>query len=433
MKSEKNGSKKKKVIFFSILGALVLLVAVIVATKSGGEKIIKVKTEKVTRRDITQTVSATGSINPINSVVITPEVTGEIVELPVQEGDKVKKGDLLIRIKPDIYIAQRNRARASLEAARANLSISKAKLEQVKAEYERVKKLYEKNLASKQELEIAKANYLSSEGQYKAQVSAVKQAEESLAEKEEDLAKTAIYSPLTGTVSKLNVELGERVLGSGFTQGTNLMTVSNLKDMEAVVEVDENDVVLVSEGDTAKINIDAFGDEEFYGVVYQIGNSAKQTGVGTQDQVVNFEIKIRLLGKNKKIKPGMSCDAEIRTETHNNVLAIPIQALTARIPKKDNKKFKDKKGERKPNMKKPKDFKKKKPREVVFLFDNGKAKMQFVKTGISDDDYIEITEGLNEGDEIISGPYKAVSRELEDGSKVIKEKENKDKSNAEEK
>ncbi len=423
MKPAKN-NKKKKIIFFSILGVLILLAVIVVATKSGGEKILKVKVDKVERRTITQVVTATGSINPINKVVITPEVTGEIVELPVKEGDNVKKGDLLIRIKPDIYIAQRNRAKASLEAAKANLSISKATLDQVKSEYERVKKLFEKNLASQQELETARANYLAKEGQYKAQKAAVKQAEESLREKEEDLAKTAIYSPLTGTVSKLNVELGERVLGSGFSQGTNLMTVSNLKDMEALVEVDENDVVLVSVGDTAKINIDAFGDEEFKGVVYQIGNSAKQTGLGTQDQVVNFEIKIKLLGKNEKIKPGMSCDADIRTDTHENVLSIPIQALTARIPKAKG----EKKGKHWRERKSGKDNKeemKKKPEEVVFLYENGKAKMVKVKTGISDDDYIEVTEGLKEGDTVISGPYRVVSRELEDGTKVKIEKEKK--------
>ncbi len=429
MKTAKN-NRKKKIVFFSVLGILILLAVVVVATRSGGEKIIKVTAEKVERRTITQVVTATGSINPIDRVIITPEVTGEIVELPVQEGDKVKKGDLLIRIKPDIYIAQRNRAKASLEAARANLSVSKAKLEQVKSDYERVKKLFEKNLASKQELETARANYLSAEGQYKAQIASVKQAEESLAEKEEDLAKTAIYSPLTGTVSKLNVELGERVLGSGFSQGTNLMTVSNLNDMEAVVEVDENDVVLVSEGDTAKISIDAFGDEEFFGVVYQIGNSAKQTGAGTQDQVVNFEIKIKLLGKNAKIKPGMSCDADIRTETHTDVLAVPIQALTARMPK-DKKKD----GEKKAGKGKPEKKGKRKPQEVVFLLENGRAKMQPVKAGISDDDYIEITEGVSEGDIVISGPYRAISRELEDGAKVIeeKEKENTDNDNNKEK
>jgi HlyD family secretion protein len=261
------------------------------------------------------------------------------------------------------------------------------------------------------------------------QIASVKQAEESLAEKEEDLAKTAIYSPLTGTISKLNVELGERVLGSGFSQGTNLMTVSNLNDMEAVVEVDENDVVLVSEGDTAKITIDAFGDEEFTGVVYQIGNSAKQTGVGTQDQVVNFEIKIKLLGKNKKIKPGMSCDADIRTETHADVLSVPIQALTARIPEKSKNKNKKGEGGKRDFKKRKKE--KIKPVEVVFVYDNGTAVMRPVKTGISDDDYIEITEGLSEGETIISGPYKAVSRELEDGKKVVIEKEREHKSKKE--
>ncbi len=422
MSVQQKKKSKKKIIVFTSLGILIIAVIVVALLNSNKEKIVKVTAEKVQRRTITQVVTATGSIDPIDKVIITPEVTGEIVELPVKEGDQVKKGDLLARIKPNIYIAQRNRAQASLQSAEANLKVREATLDKAKSEYERIKKLFAKGLASQQELDNAKANFLTNEGQYLSQVSMVKQAEESLAEKEEDLAKTKLTAPLDGTISQLNVELGERVLGSGFSQGTNMMTVSNLENMEAVVDVDENDVVNVAKGDTAIIKIDAFGDEEFKGLVYQVGNSAIKTGAGSQDQVVNFEVKINLLGKNSKIKPGMSCDADIQTETHQNVLAVPIQSLTARIDKGNFKK--GKRDFRK--MKKTKKVEKKnKPQEVVFLVNGDHAKMVKVKSGISDEDYIEIVSGLKEGDKVITGPYKAVSRALEDGTKILVEKKNK--------
>ena len=418
--SKKN--TKKKIIIFSALGLLLAAVIVVALINSNKENIVKVVTEKAQKRTITQIVTATGSIDPIDKVIITPEVTGEIVDLPVKEGDRVKKGQLLARIKPNIYIAQRNRAKASLQSAEANLKVRKANLDRAKSEFERISKLYKKGLASQQDFDAGKANYLSNEGQYLSQVAMVKQAQESLAEQEEDLAKTTLTAPLDGVVSQLNVELGERVLGSGFSQGTNMMTVSNLENMEAVVDVDENDIINLAKGDTAIIKIDAFGDEEFKGLVYQIGNSAKASGLGSQDQVVNFEVKINLLGKNSKIKPGMSCDADIQTETHYDVVSVPIQSLTARIDKKDFKKGNGKRNFRKQKPNKKTKVKKNKPQEVVFVLDENKAKMVKVKSGISDEDYIEITKGLKGGETIITGPYKAVSRELEDGTKVIVDK-----------
>ncbi len=418
--SKKN--TKKKIIIFSALGLLLAAVIVVALINSNKENIVKVVTEKAQKRTITQIVTATGSIDPIDKVIITPEVTGEIVDLPVKEGDRVKKGQLLARIKPNIYIAQRNRAKASLQSAEANLKVRKANLDRAKSEFERISKLYKKGLASQQDFDAGKANYLSNEGQYLSQVAMVKQAQESLAEQEEDLAKTTLTAPLDGVVSQLNVELGERVLGSGFSQGTNMMTVSNLENMEAVVDVDENDVINLAKGDTAIIKIDAFGDEEFKGLVYQIGNSAKASGLGSQDQVVNFEVKINLLGKNSKIKPGMSCDADIQTETHYDVVSVPIQSLTARIDKKDFKKGNGKRNFKKQKPNKKTKVKKNKPQEVVFVLDENKAKMVKVKSGISDEDYIEITKGLKGGETIITGPYKAVSRELEDGTKVIVDK-----------
>lgn len=405
MANGKKKKSKKKLFIFGGLALLLLVVVIVVVASGDKEVIVSVQTEKVEKRTITQVVSATGKINPVEQVVITPEVTGEIVELPVKEGMNVNKGQLLIRIKPDIYLAQRDRAQAQLESAKAQLKVREANLMQVRAEFERMKELYEKGLASDQELEISRSNYLQSEGQYESQKASVTQSEGSLRESQENLAKTAIYSPLNGTVSALNVELGERVLGSGFSQGTNIMTVAALDKMEATVDVDENDVVLVSAGDTARVKIDAFRDKEFLGVVTQIGNSAKTSGLGTQDEVVNFEVKIELVNSTLEIRPGMSCDADIETETRENVFSVPIQSVTARtLPPKEGE-------EATTNGRQG-------PQEVVFLVDGSVAKIVAVKTGISDDTHIEITSGLEGEETIVTGSYRAISKELEDGTKV---------------
>ncbi|MEJ5350167.1 MAG: efflux RND transporter periplasmic adaptor subunit [Melioribacteraceae bacterium] len=410
-----NGKKKskKKLFIFGGLGLLLLILILLVAFSGNKEEIISVQTEKVTRRTITQVVTATGKINPEYQVKIIAEATGEIVYLPVREGDIVKKGQLLLRIKPDIYEAQKNSAEARLAQAKASLNATKALLEKVESEYKRVQGLAQKGLASDADLEAAKSAYLQTLGNYESQKSIVSQSEAALKEAIETLNKTYVYSPMNGTISKLSVELGERVIGSAFT-GTELLTVADLSNMEATVDVDENDVVLISIGDTARIHIDAFGDKVFRGIVSQIGNSAKTTGLGTQEEVVNFEVKIKLLDLDDKIRPGMSCDADIETETKHNVLAVPIQSVTARLQEKPNP---SQSNEDNPNNN-SKNGKRNKPKEVVFIVDNGKAKMVEVKTGISDDNYIEIVEGLKGDEEVISGPYRAVSRELEDGKKI---------------
>ena len=405
-----NGKKKSKKKLFIISGIVILLLVVVGLVVFGGnkEEIISVQTEDIASRNITQVVSATGKINPVFQVIITPEVTGEIVELPVEEGDQVKKGQLLVRIKPDIYIAQKNRADASLSSAEASLSVRKATLDQVESEFKRVQGLYDKGLASDSQVEQAKANYLQNKGQYESQIAIVAQTRESLKEAQENLAKTAIYSPINGTISALNIELSERVLGSGFSQGTNMLTVADLDNMEATVDVDENDVVLIAVGDTAKIEIDAFGDDKFMGIVTQIGNSAKVAGLGSQNEVVNFEVKIKLLNPSDKIRPGMSCDADIETETKLNVLSVPIQSVTARQEKKDD--FVE--GESQVSRRNIK------PKEVIFVVDGSMAKMVEVKTGISNDTFIEILNGLTGNEKIISGPYRAISKELKDSSTI---------------
>ena len=328
MANGKPKKSKKKVIIFGGLGFLVLVVILLVVLGGNKEDIISVQTETVANRTITQVVSATGKINPVFQVKITAEATGEIVALPIREGDDVKKGQLLLRIKPDIYEAQKNSAEARLAQAKAQLSSTKAQLDKVEAEYKRVQGLFEKGLASDSEIETAKSTYLQTLGSYNSQQSMVTQSSAALQEAIETLNKTYIYAPMDGTISKLNVELAERVIGSAF-QGTELLTVADLSKMEATVDVDENDVVLVSLGDTAKIKIDAFGDKVFKGLVTQIGNSATTTGLGSQDEVVNFEVEIRLSNPDKKIRPGMSCDADIETETKHNVISVPIQSVMA--------------------------------------------------------------------------------------------------------
>ena len=421
MGKQRRKNSKKKYFIFGGIGLLLVVIAVLVVTNSDNEQITSVQIEKSEKRNITQVVSATGKIFPEYQVDLRPEVTGEIVKLPVEEGDIVKKGQLLIRIKPEQYIAQRDRAKASLESAKAMLKVRDAGLDKVTSDYDRVKGLFEKELASEQELETAKSNYLQSVGSYEAQEASVMQARASLNDSQEQLDKTIISSPIDGRITALNVELSERVLGSSFSQGTHLMTVADLAKMEARVDVDENDVVLISVGDTTDVEIDAFGEEKFKGLVSQIGNSAKTTGFGTQDEVVNFEVRIKLITPNESIRPGMSCDADIETETKVNVVSVPIQSVTARM-KKDKK---DEDGD-KP---KAKNGKREKPEEVVFLLEGNEVKKVKVETGISDDTYIEIISGLEGEEDVVSGPYRAISKELEDGAKVMapkKDKENKD-------
>lgn len=433
--AKNNGKKSKKKLFiFGGIGLLVIILIVIALVGGGKEDIVLVQTEEVEKRDITQTVTATGTINPEFKVLITPEVTGEIISLPVEEGDFVKKGDLLIRIKGDQYQAQKERLEANLKSSEATRQMRQAELNRITLEYNRVKELHSKGLASDSELEAAESNYLSSTASYDAADANVLQSKAQLREVLETLYKTTIYAPMDGTITQLNVELSERVLGSGFSQGTNIMTVADLSNMEAVVEVDENDVVLVSVGDTALVSVDAFSDEEFKGIVSQIGNSAQSTGFGTQEQVVNFEVKIKLIDVDPKLRPGMSCNSDIETETVYDVISVPLQSVTIRtdLPEETSDSTKNNIEEKEKNSNHKKNGKRDEPEEVVFLVDNGKAKIIKVESGISDDSYLEIKDGLEGGEEVVSGSYRVISRELEDGSKVRVEEKKGSRRNREE-
>jgi len=383
-----------------------IALGVVVFLGSRKEPVITVQTEKVLPRTITQLVTATGKIQPEVQVKITPEVSGEIVALPVKEGQRVKKGDLLMKIKPDFYMAQRDQFAAGLLSAKAGLS-------RTEPEFRRIESLYKKGLVSGTEYDQARAAYESSKAQFAQATASLDQANESL-------RKTTVLSPMDGTISQLNSELGERVLGTVQFQGTDVMTIADLSRMEARVDVSENDVILVSLGDTARIEVDAFPNRKVNAVVYEIANTAKSKGLGTQEEVTNFEVKMRVVDTGIILRPGMSMTADVETETKQNVLSVPIQCVTTRMPKEE---MKEPQGDGQSGavmtagttMKKKDE---KKPKEIVFIVDNGVAKATTVKRGISDDSHVEIVEGLKDSMQVISGSYKAINRELEDGAKV---------------
>ena len=460
--------KRRKFIVFSVIG-LVLAGLAAGAVFRKREVVVTVQTEKVTRRSLVETVKANGKIQPVVKVNISPEVSGEIIQLPLKEGQKVLKGDLILKIKPDFYVAARNQAQASYQSSMAAKKVAEATLNQAKAEFKRNEELLAHKLVSDSAFDQVKASYLVAEAQVTNAEHQVEMARASLASAEDTLTKTTILSPLTGTVSKLNSEVGERVVGTATMAGTEVMTIADLNEMEARVDIGEMDVVLIVPGQCAHLEVDAFKDKKFNGVVTQIANSSKNAGSssGTSQDATKFEVRIRIKEK-EAFRPGMSVTAEIETRSRTNVLAVPIACVTTRLPK-------EKKAELKPARRNGPEAKsasakadppapaaktnsaaatlraggatnepsadatndvalegtnaaaadKKtketlKPIEVVFVTQGDTAKMAPVKIGISDDNYWEITDGLSEGQEVITGGYRAVSRDLEDGKKIRK-------------
>jgi HlyD family secretion protein len=418
MANNNKRKSKKRLFIFSGMGVVLVVLVLLVVLGSKRDPIITVQTEKVTKRTITQIVSASGKIQPEVLVNISPEVSGEIIELPVDMGQHVKKGQLLVRIKPDTYIAARDQSKAILNSAIANLELAKANLDKADSDNKRSVDLHKKGLLSDADLETVKTAYDVARAQYRSQQHQVEQSRASLDQAEESLRKTTIYSPMDGTVSQLNNKIGERVVGTGLMAGTVIMSVADLTRMEARIDVDENDVVLVAVGDTARIAVDAYPDRKFTGVVYEIANTATITGQGTQQEVTNFEVKIRILDKDVAFRPGMSCTADVETSTHHDVWAVPIQSVTTRMPKEPEKKEAQSEQPTVASKTTAKQKMENKVREVVFVVNNGQVKTATVKRGISDDQYVEITEGLNGGEEVVTGSYKAINRDLEDGSKV---------------
>ncbi len=402
-----NGKKSRKRLFIiSGIGLVGIVAAVVLFLGSKKENIVPVQIEKVSRKTITQVVTATGKIQPEVQVKISPEVSGEIVALPVKEGQRVKRGDLLMKIKPDSYVAQRDQFAAGLLSAKASLS-------RTEPEHKRIENLYRKGLVSEAEYDQAKAAYETSKASYA-------QARASLDQAEESLRKTTVHSPMDGTVSQLNSELGERVLGTQQFQGTDVMTIADLSRMEARVDVSETDVILLSVGDTARISVDAIPGKKVNAIVYEIANTATSRGLGTQEEVTNFQVKMRIIDRDIVLRPGMSMTADIETETKANVLAVPIQSVTTRSPKTAEEKGdgEGQEGMQMAEMNEKGRNGSSRPPEVVFVVSNGSVKTVEVKRGISNDSHVEIMEGVDEGAEVVSGSYKAINRELEDGTKI---------------
>lgn len=406
-------NKKKKKIFI-LSGAGLLLIILIAAIVIGGKKepVIVVQTEKVARRTITQVVTASGQVEPKVLVAINPEVSGEIVDLPVVEGQMVTKGQVIVKIRPDQYVAQLQQSEALLQSQEGGEQLAKANYDNATATYKRAEELHKKSLMSDQDLETAKTQYEVNKAQYESAKANVAQAQAQVAVNQDALNKTVIHAPMDGIVSVLNSKLGERVLGTSFTTGTEIMDIADMHSLEAQVDVDENDVILVAVGDTAVLSVDAFPNKKIKGIVYQIATSGTTTGAGTQDQVTNFLVKIRILDLSElDLKPGMSVTADIQTATHHDVLSVPIQSVTIRTPKQPE-------GAKLENVAAKGSTSREKAQEVVFVVKNGVAHTATVKRGISDDNYVEIQSGLDAGEEVVSGSFVAISRELNDGSKV---------------
>ncbi|MBN8692605.1 MAG: efflux RND transporter periplasmic adaptor subunit [Bacteroidetes bacterium] len=437
----------KKVYWIIGIG-IALILTVIIVKALQGSKPTEVITEKAIKRNIVEIVSANGKIQPETELKITSDVSGEIVDMLVKEGDQVKKGQLLCRIKPDIYESTIERVEASVNSTKANLKTNIAQLEQAKANlanaeatHARNKKLFDQNAISQQEFDASKAQYEAAKANVeglqeniKASEFNVKGMEASLKEASTNLDKTYIYAPVDGTVSKLNVEKGERVVGVTGLQGTEILRLANLNEMEVSVEVNENDIIRVHKNDTALIEVDAYMDKKFKGIVTEIANSANTTGI-TADQVTNFVVKIRILRESytslvseanpAPFRPGMSASVDIQTKRVTNVISIPIMAVTTRnadstkVKKMDDE---DDYGTKVTNEESEKAKEKEKTtdelKEYVFVIKDGKADMLTVKTGIQDNDYIEIVSGVSDGQEVITGPYGAVARTLRKGTKV---------------
>ena len=441
---------------FSVAGVVLvgLTVGAIVRKR---EPVITIQIEKVTRRDLIEKVVANGKIQPVLQVKISPEVSGEIIDLPVKEGQAVKKGDLIVKIKPDFYVAQLHQCEAGYEAALATKAQAAANLEKAEADFKRNKDLFAQNLISEADFVGFKAAYDVAKAQVESAVHQVESSKATVASAQDSLDKTTIVAPLAGTISKLNSRLGERVLGTVQNVGTEIMTIADLNEMEARVDIGENDVVLIKPGQKTRLEVDAFKDRKFNGVVTEIANSSNDTGLsqGTSQEATKFQVRVRIQAK-EEFRPGMSVTAEIETRYRTNALTVPIASVTTRLPKdKDKDKKNDPpastKGSSRTNAttaraKSPEggtnssvttasasgtngtnsatsDRKSKegpKPIEVVFLMDGDHAKMVPVKIGISDDDYWEITDGLSDGQDVVSGGYRAISRDLEDGKKVRK-------------
>ena len=435
--------KNKKILPYAI-GVLVIAIILLVVGKKmgwfGKEFTISIATETVKGTTLTEFITANGKIQPETQVKISPDVSGEVIELYVEEGNEVIAGQLLCVIKPEMYVSALNRAEAALNSSKARLAQTEAQQIERELAYNRAKQLFDKNTIPLSEFETAQASFKVAQAEVKAAQFSVKSAEATVAESREQLTKTKIYAPISGTISALNIEKGERVVGTSMMIGTEMMIIANLNKMEVQVDVNENDIVKVAMFDTALVEVDAYLNRKFKGIVTEIANSASTLGA-TSDQVTNFEVKVLLLSESYAdlidsvsknyypFRPGMSAAVDILTESRDNVLSVPISAVTTRIKLKDGgtrevseevKTETDTETDTGAVTNVNEATKKEEKQEVVFVLNGSRVKKVEVKTGIQDNTSIQIVEGLKEGDEVVIAPFNAINKTLKDSMLVKK-------------
>ena len=427
--------KKKTLIWISII-TLLLIVFLIIGSKAGwfGKKgnYKEVEITKIELTDIVETVAATGKIQPEVEVKLSSEVSGEIIELPVKEGQQVEKGDLLVKINPDLVQAVLSQSQAGLQTVRAQLAQAEAGLKNAKLNYDRNKSLFEKGVISKAEWDRSSTDYESAQANSQSAYYNVQSAAANVKQSRDNVSRTSIYAPMSGTVSKLSVELGERVVGTAQMAGTEIVRVANLNNMEVEVDVNENDIVKVTVGDSTIVEVDAYLKREFKGIVTEIANSAQSTL--SADQVTNFKVKVRIVPESYKdltegkeesyspFRPGMTATVDIVTDKKEGIIGVPISAVVIKTDTSSVKKTEVKETTSVGSEK----F------ECVFVKDGEEAKLRVISTGIQDDSNIEIIEGLSEGDMVITGPYNTVTKLLKNGDKVELKSPKEDKKEDEE-
>jgi len=421
--------KRKYLYILLAITVIVVGVALFINKNKSENAAIEVELQKITTQNITQTVTASGKIYPVEEVKISSDVSGEIIELNVKEGDIVQKGQLLARIQAESYLAYVEQSEANLNNAKANEANLQSRLKQAEAQllnaensYNRTKGLFEKKIMSKADLEQAETALKSAQAEYNAGKNAIKAANfttksvaASIKDAKNNLNKTAIYAPMSGIISLMNVKKGEKVVGTLQMTGTEMMRIADFKQMEVRVDVSESEIIKIKIGDTADVQIDAYLDRNFVGIVSEVANTSKGASgsVLTTDQSTNFVVKILidrssyedlLLENTKPFLPGMSATVEIKTKQKNNIVAVPIQSVVAKDTLINSKSV---------------------TREIVFVDNNGIAQQRIVRSGIQNDTYIEITEGLNAGETVIAGPYNTITKKLNNGNKITSLKENK--------
>ena len=429
--------KKSQRTLFIILGSVTVLIviAAVVAAKRRGEKAIPVTVEKAVVRTITHLVTATGKVQPEVEVKISPEVAGELIEIPVIEGQSVKKGDLLVRIKPDFYQAALEQQEASLASAKATSVLSRARLTKARHDFKQAEELYGKQLVSNADFVAATANLDVAKADFDSSLAQIRRTEGSVSQSRDSLAKTTIYSPVAGSISSLSSEVGERVVGTGSFAGTEIMRLANLDNMEVRVKVNENDIINVKLGDHTIVTVDAFPGRKFTGVVNEISSSAITIGAqsaatSASDEVTNFLVKISIKAPEAKLRPGMSATVDIETQTVANVVSVPIQSVTVRavggktseeLQLAKAKEAKERSGNDLEVASERDEARRSREQldRVVFIKTGDTVKQHKVETGIADNTSIEIKSGVQAGDEVVAGSYAAISRKLKDGSKVM--------------